>query len=115
VCHSCGCRDMPLLRDDIAEHERVVNLGGATVRALDRGDQDQARALLSMADELGSHWRGEEDGLFAVMASDDLSRSTSSPSCVSIGSWPPCWSPSTCRNRRTRTASGVPSMTCTGT
>jgi hemerythrin-like domain-containing protein len=53
------------------EHERVINLGGAAVRALDRGDQDQARALLaSMAD---SHWRGEDDGLFTVMASDELS------------------------------------------
>ena len=74
MCHYCGCRDMPLLRDYIAEHERVINLGGAAVRALDRGDQDQARALLaSMADELDTHWRGEEDGLFAVMASDELS------------------------------------------
>ena len=74
MCHYCGCRDMPLLRDYIAEHERVVNLGGAAVRALDRGDQHQAGALLaSMADELGSHWRGEENGLFAVMASDELS------------------------------------------
>ena len=25
-----------------------------------------------MADELRSHWRGEENGLFAVMESDDL-------------------------------------------
>lgn len=74
MCHYCGCRDMPLLRDYIAEHERVVNLGGAAVRVLDRGDQHQAGILLaSMADELGSHWRGEEDGLFAVMASDELS------------------------------------------
>ncbi len=47
MCHYCGCRDMPLLRDYIAEHERVINLGGAAVRALDRGDQDQARALLA--------------------------------------------------------------------
>jgi iron-sulfur cluster repair protein YtfE (RIC family) len=74
MCHYCGCRDMPLLRDYIAEHERVINLGGAAVRALDQGDKDHARALLaSMADELGSHWRGEEDGLFTVMASDELS------------------------------------------
>ena len=74
MCHYCGCRDMPLLRDYIAEHERAVNLGGAAVRALDRGEHDKARALLaSMAEELDSHWRGEEDGLFAVMASDELS------------------------------------------
>lgn len=44
------------------------------MRALDRGGQDHARSLLaSMADELGSHWRGEEEGLFAVMAYDELS------------------------------------------
>jgi iron-sulfur cluster repair protein YtfE (RIC family) len=73
VCHYCGCRDMPLLRDYIAEHERVVNLAGEAVRALDRGDADRAGTLLtSMADELESHWRGEEDGLFAVMGTDEL-------------------------------------------
>lgn len=60
---------MPLLRDYIAEHERAMNLGGDAVRALDRADFVQARELLSaMGDELRSHWRGEEQGLFAVMA-----------------------------------------------
>ena len=73
MCHYCGCREMPLLRDYIAEHERVVNLGGEAVRALDRGDHGRAGDLLTaMAEELESHWRGEEDGLFAVMRKDDL-------------------------------------------
>lgn len=74
MCHYCGCREMPLLRDYIAEHERATNLGGDAVRALDRGDYQQARELLgAMGDELRSHWRGEEHGLFAVMAVvDDL-------------------------------------------
>lgn len=64
---------MPLLRDYIAEHERVLNRGGAAVRALDSGEVDRARQFLAaMAEELRSHWRGEENGLFAVMASDDL-------------------------------------------
>jgi iron-sulfur cluster repair protein YtfE (RIC family) len=64
---------MPLLRDYIAEHERVVNLGGAAVRALDHGDPAQAqRRVAEMAEELSSHWRGEEDGLFAVMRRDEL-------------------------------------------
>jgi len=63
---------MPLLRDYIAEHERVLNCGGAAVRALDNGDRDRARECLAAMDtELRSHWRGEENGLFAVMASDD--------------------------------------------
>ncbi len=38
-----------------------------------RGDYDRARELLAaMADELRSYWRGEENGLFAVMGTDDL-------------------------------------------
>lgn len=73
MCHYCGCRDMPLLRDYVAEHERAVNLGGAAVRALDRGDSGRAGELLAaMGEELRSHWRGEEDGLFAVLGQDEL-------------------------------------------
>ncbi len=73
MCHYCGCRDMPLLRDYVAEHERVVNLGGAAVRALDHGDLGSARELVTaMGAELASHWQGEEDGLFAVMRRDEL-------------------------------------------
>jgi iron-sulfur cluster repair protein YtfE (RIC family) len=64
---------MPLLRDYIAEHERVVNLGGDAVRAMRDGDLDRARSLVAdMAEELASHWRGEEDGLFAAMERDEL-------------------------------------------
>ena len=114
MCHYCGCRDMPLLRDYIAEHERAVNLGGAAVRALDRGEQDKARALLaSMAEELDSHWRGEEDGLFAVMASDELSAQHIEP-LVRV-TWQPCSSPSTCPTRRTGIAYGTPLTIFTGT
>jgi iron-sulfur cluster repair protein YtfE (RIC family) len=64
---------MPLLRDYIAEHERVLNLVGSAVRALDRGDPSLAGELLTAtAGELASHWQGEEDGLFAVMRRDEL-------------------------------------------
>ena len=60
---------MPLLRDYIAERERVTNFGGEAVRAIDRGDLGHARHLLGeMATELASHWQGEETGLFRVMA-----------------------------------------------
>ncbi len=73
MCQYCGCRDMPLLRDYIAEHERVMNHGGEAVRALDRGEHNRARELLAaMVEELRSHWRGEENGLFAVMGTDDI-------------------------------------------
>lgn len=73
MCQYCGCREMPLLRDYIAEHERAVDHGREAVRALDRGELDQARELLTaMFDELRSHWQGEENGLFAVMRREEL-------------------------------------------
>ncbi|HTM84312.1 MAG TPA: hemerythrin domain-containing protein [Mycobacterium sp.] len=73
MCQYCGCRDIPLLRDYIAEHERVINLGGGAVRAIDIGDLDRARTLLvEMAAELTTHWQGEENGIFRVMAREDM-------------------------------------------
>jgi iron-sulfur cluster repair protein YtfE (RIC family) len=73
MCHYCGCREIPLIRDYIAEHERATNLGGDAVRAIDRGELTEATALLrAMAAELRSHWQGEENGLFAVMRRDEL-------------------------------------------
>lgn len=55
MCHYCGCRELPLLRDYIAEHERAMDHGGEAVRALDRGEHERARELLTaMADELRS-------------------------------------------------------------
>lgn len=73
MCHYCGCRDMPLLRDYIAEHEQVTNLGGAAVRALDRDDLGRARELIaSMSAQLRTHWQGEENGVFAAMRKDEL-------------------------------------------
>ena len=73
MCHYCGCRDMPLIRDYIAEHERATNMGGDAVRAIERGELVEARALLdAMGTELRSHWQGEEEGLFTVMGRDEL-------------------------------------------
>ena len=73
MCHYCGCREVPLLRDYIAEHERATNFGGEAVRAIGRGDLDRARHLLDeMATELAAHWQGEETGLFRVMAREEL-------------------------------------------
>lgn len=64
---------MPLIRDYIDEHAYVLNLGRGAVRAIDRGDLPAARELLtSMAAELESHFKGEEDGLFTVMVTDEL-------------------------------------------
>ena len=73
MCQYCGCRDMPLIRDYIAEHERAINLGGDAVRAIDCGELAKAGELLgAMGAELRSHWQGEENGLFAVMGRDEL-------------------------------------------
>ena len=72
MCHYCGCRQIPLIRDYIAEHERVTDLGGDAVRALDAGDLQKARRCIdAMAVGLASHWQGEENGLFRVMQRED--------------------------------------------
>ncbi|MGV0790597.1 hemerythrin domain-containing protein [Mycolicibacterium sp. XJ1819] len=73
MCQYCGCRDVPLIRDYISEHATSLNLGREAVHAIDRGDLQSANRLLAeMADELRSHWRAEENGLFKVMSKDDL-------------------------------------------
>lgn len=60
---------MSLIRDYIAEHESVTNLGEDAVRAIDSGDLGKARRCVDgMAIGLASHWKGEENGLFAVMS-----------------------------------------------
>lgn len=69
VCHYCGCRQVPLLRDYIAEHARATDAGDSCLRAVARGDLDAARRHLGlMAAELRAHWEGEENGVFTVMA-----------------------------------------------
>ncbi|MFF6790996.1 hemerythrin domain-containing protein [Streptomyces filamentosus] len=72
MCHYCGCRDIPLIKEFIAEHEAVTDLGGDAVRALDAGDRPRAAALAAeMAVRLRAHWSGEEAGLFRVMAENE--------------------------------------------
>ncbi|MEU1150909.1 hemerythrin domain-containing protein [Streptomyces sp. NPDC005863] len=71
MCHYCGCREIPLIKEFIAEHERVTDAAGDALRALRRGETARAQALVEvMAGELRAHWRGEENGLFAVMRTD---------------------------------------------
>jgi iron-sulfur cluster repair protein YtfE (RIC family) len=71
MCHYCGCRQMPLIRDYVAEHERATTLAGDAVRALDHLELDEARRLLDdLLAELTSHWQGEENGLFSVMSKE---------------------------------------------
>ena len=71
MCHYCGCRQLPLIRDYVAEHERATTLGGDAVRALDHLALEEGRRLLdAMHEELSSHWQGEENGIFAVMSKE---------------------------------------------
>ncbi|MFB7515376.1 hemerythrin domain-containing protein [Streptomyces sp. NPDC056144] len=72
MCHYCGCRDIPLIKEFIAEHEAVTDLAGDAVRALDAGDRARAGVLVEkMAVLLLAHWAGEEGGLFAVMRENE--------------------------------------------
>ncbi len=116
MCHYCGCRDMPLLRDYVAEHERAVDRGGAAVRGLDRGESGRAGELLAaMGEELSSHWRGEKDGLFVGLGKDELYAELIAPLVREHRELAPCWSRSTCRICPTRTVCDEQSMICTST
>lgn len=69
MCQYCGCRDMPLIRDFVAEHEHALDCADDILRALDRGDRGVVPQLLSrMQTLLRPHWAGEENGIFQVMA-----------------------------------------------
>ena len=60
---------MPLIRDYVAEHERASDLGDHAIRAIDQGDHGAAGEFIeAMARELERHWKGEENGIFRVMA-----------------------------------------------
>jgi hypothetical protein len=60
---------MPLIRDYISEHDTVLDLGDRAFRALDEGDVTTARQMLAEVNRvLLEHWRGEENGIFTVMA-----------------------------------------------
>ena len=75
MCHYCGCRQIPLIRDYIAEHEHVLDLGHRALEEVGRGAHDAAQAtVVEMREELRSHWQGEEDGVFALMRGDELYR-----------------------------------------
>ena len=75
MCHYCGCRQIPLIRDYIAEHERVLDLGERALEEIGRGALDDAQATVAeMREELRSHWQGEEEGVFALMRGDELYR-----------------------------------------
>ena len=45
MCHYCGCRHIPLIRDYIAEHEHVLDLGHRALEEGGRGELDAAQAI----------------------------------------------------------------------
>jgi iron-sulfur cluster repair protein YtfE (RIC family) len=60
---------MPLIRDYVAEHERASDLGDHAIRSVEQGDLGAAEQFIeAMARELERHWKGEENGIFRVMA-----------------------------------------------
>ena len=72
MCQYCGCRAVPLIRDYIAEHDHVLNLLDSALRAIAVDDLGGAARRVSDAREaLASHWTGEENGIFKVMAARD--------------------------------------------
>jgi len=71
VCHYCGCREIPLIKEFIAEHEAVTDPAGEAIRHLVVGEADTAQAMLpALAERSRSHGKGEEEGLFTVMKED---------------------------------------------
>ena len=80
MCHYCGCRQIPLIRDYIAEHEHVLDLGHRALEQGGRGELDAAQATVAqMRAELQSHWQGEEEGVFALMRGEELYRAHIDP------------------------------------
>lgn len=72
MCHYCGCRQVPLIRDYIAEHEEITETGARALRELGRGETATAGGTVAaMRELLRSHWEGEENGVFAVMSQAD--------------------------------------------
>jgi len=68
MCFYCGCRELPLIREFITEHERATDLAHAADAALEHGEPAEATELLAeLRRALLAHWRGEEAGLFTVM------------------------------------------------
>lgn len=72
MCFYCGCREIPLIREFIAEHEEVNELASELAQALGEDELEQARVLIGlMAAQLEAHWQGEEQGLFSMMHGEE--------------------------------------------
>jgi hemerythrin-like domain-containing protein len=71
VCEYCGCQAIDAIAQLTAEHDIVVNLSGAALRALHAGALDDAAALArEIAAALAPHTRVEEGALFPAMAAE---------------------------------------------
>ncbi|HEX4788088.1 MAG TPA: hemerythrin domain-containing protein [Actinospica sp.] len=72
MCFYCGCREVPLIREFIGEHEAITDLAAEAALALRLADvEESGRLLESLAVLLEAHWRGEEDGLFHAMHAEE--------------------------------------------
>jgi hypothetical protein len=71
MCFYCGCREIPLIKEFIAEHEAALETAAEAAEALRSGAVLRARGRLDlMGRQLDAHWRGEQEGLFAAMHED---------------------------------------------
>ncbi|MFI6478550.1 hemerythrin domain-containing protein [Nonomuraea sp. NPDC050663] len=70
MCDYCGCREMPLLKEFIAEHEAIYDTASDIRRALDHGEP-AAELVGRLRALLAPHFVAEEDGLFQVMAGQE--------------------------------------------
>ncbi len=94
MCHYCGCRAMPLIRDYVAEHERASDLGDHALRAIDQGDLGAASEFIdAMARKYWSATGRARRTAFSeswqrVRSSTPTTSRRSSSSTVS---WRNCW------------------------
>ena len=73
MCFYCGCREVPLIREFIGEHEAAADLAADLGQALRAGEVAESGRLLGrLAELLAAHWRGEEDGLFSAMHGEEV-------------------------------------------
>jgi hemerythrin-like domain-containing protein len=73
VCDYCDCRSHPQIAALSADHEVILHVLVSLRRAVDGGDVDTARAMLTtLAELLDRHARREEGGVFMQLRRADV-------------------------------------------
>lgn len=83
MCDHCGCREFPAVAALTAQHERITHAAALLRHAIDRGEDQAARRLLTdLTGLLAPHVAGEEEGLFAELRQDETARATVERLCA---------------------------------